>query len=203
MLFKEIHLSGIKSGKITLAFRRWQKASVKAGSLIYTSIGRVEIGKIEAVSEHDISDKDAQHAGFPDKEQLLKSLNRGGSAGTIFRVAVSYHSADPRIELRGQAALPEQEFADLERKLAKLDRFSKQGDWTRSVLFAIKENPHLHAIGIAKLTGFEKEWLKLNIRKLKNLGLTISHPVGYELSPLGNAYIKMRLAKNHGCFIGT
>ncbi|WP_294276703.1 hypothetical protein [uncultured Chryseobacterium sp.] len=40
------------------------------------------------------------------------------------------------------------------------------------------------------MTGFEKEWLKLNIRKLKNMGLTISHTVGYEISPLGSEYLK-------------
>ncbi|GAA4173979.1 hypothetical protein GCM10022218_17670 [Sphingobacterium ginsenosidimutans] len=38
---------------------------------------------------------------------------------------------------------------------------------------------------------FEKEWLKLNIRKLKNLGLTISHTVGYEISPLGERFIQL------------
>lgn len=39
------------------------------------------------------------------------------------------------------------------------------------------------------MTGFEKEWLKLNIRKLKNLGLTISHNGGYELPLLGSEYL--------------
>ncbi len=32
MLFKEVHLNGIREGKITLAFRQWQKASVKKGA---------------------------------------------------------------------------------------------------------------------------------------------------------------------------
>ena len=31
----------------------------------------------------------------------------------------------------------------------------------------------------------EKDWLKPNEPKLKNLGLTISHEVGYSLSPRG------------------
>ncbi|SKB74869.1 hypothetical protein SAMN05660226_02963 [Parapedobacter luteus] len=197
MLFKEIHLSGIKSGRITLAFRRWQMASVKSGSLLHTSIGLVEIRKIGAVSENNITDKDARNAGFASKEQLMKSLTRSGT-GTIFKISVGYHSADPRIKLREQTDLSEQQFSDLKHKLERLDNRSRQGHWTTKTLLTIKDNPNLHAIGLAKLTGFEKEWLKLNIRKLKNLGLTISHPVGYELSPLGNAYIKMRLSKNHG-----
>lgn len=72
--------------------------------------------------------------------------------------------------------------------MERLDNHSKQGHWTEKVLLTIKDSPNLHAIGIANLTGFEKEWLKLNIRKLKNLGLTISHIVGYELSPLGETF---------------
>lgn len=191
MLFKAIHLNGIKSGKITLAFRKWQKASVKEGSLIHTAVGLVEIRKIETVNENDISDKDALNAGFVDKNQLLKSFTHN-STGTIFKIAVGYHSADPRIKLREQTELSEEQFNVLKMKLERLDNYSKQGHWTKKVLMTIKDNPNLHAIGIAKLTDFEKEWLKLNIRKLKNLGLTISHNVGYELSPLGKTFV-MRL----------
>ena len=41
----------------------------------------------------------------------------------------------------------------------------------------------LPAGDLAKKADAEKEWLKINVRKLKNLGLTISHQPGYELSP--------------------
>lgn len=189
MLFKEIHLSGIKSGKITLAFRKWKKASVKIGCLLHTSIGLLEIHKIEPIHENDITNEDALKAGFADKPELLKSFTQN-STGTIFKISVGYHSADPRIKLREQTKLSEQQFTDLKKKLERLDNQSKQGHWTRTILLTIKDNPNLHAIGIAKLTGFEKEWLKLNIRKLKNLGLTISHNVGYELSTFGKIFIQ-------------
>lgn len=189
MLFKEIHLIGIKSGRITLAFRKWQKASVKNGSLLQTSIGLVEIHKVEAVNENDITDKDALNADFNDKNQLLNSFTKN-STGTIFKISISYHSADPRIKLRETTELTEPQLADLKRKIGRLDNRSKQGNWTRKILLTIKDNPNLHAIGIAKCTGFEKEWLKLNIRKLKNLGLTISHNVGYELSSLGKVFVE-------------
>lgn len=192
MLFKEIHLQGIKSGNITLAFRNWQKVSVHNGSLLHTSVGLVKIHTVEAVNENEITDKDALHAGFKDKNQLLKSVKQN-SGGIIFKIKVSYHSEDPRINLREQFELSKQQFEDLAKKLERLDQFSKKGAWTKSVLLTIKENPNFHAIGLADLTGFEKEWLKLNIRKLKNLGLTISHQVGYELSPLGNEYLRKSL----------
>ncbi len=49
MLFKGIHLQGIRSGEITMAFRKWQKVSVKTGSLLHTFVGLLEIGKVEAI----------------------------------------------------------------------------------------------------------------------------------------------------------
>ncbi|MCE7044426.1 hypothetical protein [Dyadobacter sp. CY312] len=189
MLFKEIHLRGIRSGNITLAFRKWQKAFVKKGSLLHTSIGLVQIHAIEAINESDITSQDALNAGFPDKKQLVQSFVQNGE-GTIFKISISYHSADPRIKLREQSEISEQQFADLKKKLVRLDNLSKHGHWTERILLTIKDNPNLHAVGIAMQTGFEKEWLKLNIRKLKNLGLTISHNIGYELSPLGEKFIE-------------
>lgn len=188
MLFKEIHLRGIKSGEITLAFRKWQKVSVQTGSLLHTAVGLLEIGNIQVVEEIEISETDAILAGFKNKKQLFKSFKTNNS-GRIFKIAVRYHSPDPRIKLREQTELSDQQFSDLKNKLERLDHYSKVGHWTNTVLLIIKENPNLHAKCLAKLTGFEKEWLKLNIRKLKNLGLTISHTVGYEVSPLGHAYL--------------
>ncbi|PQA60123.1 ASCH domain-containing protein [Siphonobacter curvatus] len=114
MLFKGIHLQGIKSGEITFAFRKWQKASVKCGSLLHTSVGLVKIGKIETISENDITEQDAIQAGFTGKQQLLKSFTPS-STGTIFKISVSYYSADPRIKLREQTRLSEQGFVDLKK----------------------------------------------------------------------------------------
>lgn len=187
MLFKTIHLQGIRSGTISLAFRRWEKPSIKAGTLLKTAIGLVEIVRIEMMDEAKLSDDDALQAGYGNTDRLLKAL-RQHSNGNLYRIAVRYHSEDPRLALREQQ-LTDETYTELNEKLARLDRYSKQGNWTQIVLLTIGNHPHLRAIEIAKLTGFEKEWLKTNIRKLKNMGLTISHDVGYELAPLGRAYL--------------
>lgn len=50
-------------------------------------------------------------------------------------------------------------------------------------------HPELAAADLAALLGVEKEWLKPNIRKLKNLGLTESLHPGYRLSPRGRALL--------------
>lgn len=193
MLIKAAHLHGIKSGTIRLAFRSWQKPAVKAGTLMKTFIGLVKVVSIVTIKETQILKKDSKDAGFENLEQLLKSLNHQ-AANNIYKIELCYHSEDPRIELR-ESLLTDLVYASLKDKLARLDQHSKQGLWTKKVLLAIKANPQLRAEDLAKLTDFEKQWLKLNIRKLKNLGLTISHEVGYELSPLGKALVKRLVQK--------
>ncbi|MCX6396789.1 MAG: hypothetical protein NTV23_09915 [Propionibacteriales bacterium] len=48
--------------------------------------------------------------------------------------------------------------------------------------------PLRRAPDLVEIEGRETAPFKIDVRKLKGLGLTISHPVGYELSPRGLAY---------------
>jgi hypothetical protein len=188
MLFKQVHLAGIKSGKIKLAFRKWKVAAVKSGSLVKTGVGIIQIVDITSITEADITPADAKNAGFESLEKLLGQL-AAVTEGTIFRIKVRYHGEDPRIALREQVSLSDAAFEVLKERLHKLDRYSKQGAWTRQLLEMIRDNPRLRAADLAVKTGREKEWLKLNVRKLKNIGLTISHDPGYTLSPLGQEFL--------------
>ena len=49
--------------------------------------------------------------------------------------------------------------------------------------------PATRAGDLADEVGRERLPFKADVRKLKNLGLTISLGVGYELSPRGQAYL--------------
>jgi hypothetical protein len=188
MLFKQVHLAGIRSGKIKLAFRKWKVAAVKSGSLVKTSIGLIQIVDIIQTTTDEITAAEAKQAGFDSREKLLAQLN-AVTEGKIFKIKVRYHGEDPRIALREQAALTDDTFTVLQERLQRLDRYSKQGAWTRQLLELIRDNPRLRAADLAAKSGKEKEWLKLNVRKLKNIGLTVSHDPGYTLSPLGAAFL--------------
>jgi hypothetical protein len=58
-----------------------------------------------------------------------------------------------------------------------------------ATLALIGQRPQVRAPDLAASVGRETAPFKIDVRKLKNLGLTISHPVGYELSPRGLAYL--------------
>jgi hypothetical protein len=59
MLFKQRHLEGIQAGTISLAFRKWQRHTVKKGSLIKTAVGQLEIIDILPVEENTITENDS------------------------------------------------------------------------------------------------------------------------------------------------
>lgn len=190
MLFKQKDLEGIKAGKITLSFRNWKRLSIHVGSEIKTGLGIVKIGSIREIQLEEISDEDAVEAGFSSAKSLV-GLLQSQKEGQIYKIAVSYLGENPKIELPGSGLISEEEFTALKTDLENLDKYSKIGKWTLKTLEAIRENPKLKAADLAVKVKKEKEWLKLNIRKLKALGLTISHEPGYTLSPKGEEYLKM------------
>ena len=84
------------------------------------------------------------------------------------------------------------DIADLDRRLARLDTRSPYGAWTRTTLDAIDARPGTRAGDLAASFGREIAPFKLDVRKLKNLGLTISLLTGYRLSPRGIAYLRAK-----------
>ena len=187
MLFRTAILDRIRTGEITLAFRRWRRPTVKAGGRLRTAIGELAVEEVGPCAVADISEADARAAGFADRAELLAELDER-TEGDIYRIAVRFAGADPRIALRETGALSAAEIAAL---AARLERFDKgvDGAWTRAVLDRIAANEGEAAAVIAQAIGAEKLRLKQNVRKLKELGLTESLETGYRLSPRGRALL--------------
>ena len=70
-----------------------------------------------------------------------------------------------------------------------MDDRNSRGAWTKQALRLIQDHPRRRAGDLAAMLGFDKLRFKQNVRKLKNMGLTISHEVGYELSPMGKVVL--------------
>ena len=69
------------------------------------------------------------------------------------------------------------------------DAASRFGPWTAPVLHLLAQNPGVRAGDLAPMVAQEIAAFKLNVRKLKTLGLTESLEVGYRLSPRGAALL--------------
>ena len=107
--------------------------------------------------------------------------------------AADHAGEDPRIALRERSALTPDDVAELERRLSRLDRASTHGPWTGDVLRLIAARPGVRAGDLAEAIGRERLPFKADVRKLKALGLTESLPVGYRLSPRGEAWLSRGL----------
>ena len=163
-----------------------------------TAVGVLRIREVAVVEEAEVSDADASAAGYASRAALLGDLGprAGRRAGarsedvSLYRVAVEFAGADPRIALREQDALSDADVEDLLRGLRRLDARSPAGPSTLRVLAAIEAQPGVVSTALAERLGCERDWLKPQVRKLKNLGLTISLRVGYELSPRGRVVLE-------------
>ncbi len=178
---------GVADGSITLAFRRWRKQDVRVGTTFRTVAGVVRVDEVTQVDPDAITDVDAVLAGHPDADRLRSRLAPDASLPT-YRVVLSWVGQDPRIALREDDRLTADDVAAIDARLERLDRASSHGPWTMATLALIARRPLVRAPDLAAEVGRERDPFKIDVRKLKNLGLTISHPVGYELSPRGVAY---------------
>jgi hypothetical protein len=177
---------GVADGSVRLAFRRWRRQDVHPGQVFTTSAGLVRVDAVTVVDASAITDEEARLAGWPDAERLTRRL---APEGSTYRIELSYAGPDPRVALRASADLSEADVAELDRRLERLDRASSHGPWTLHYLELIREHPQRRAPDLAAMVGRETAPFKIDVRKLKNLGLTESFPVGYEVSPRGLAYL--------------
>lgn len=188
MLIPAPNLKLITEGQISTLFRRWVKPTVKSGGTLRTAVGVLAIESVEPVVESDLTALDARAAGFSGLEALRAELSKRPQ-GVVYRIRVRWQGPDPRTELSHNTELSPQELEQLRAKLARLDQASKHGAWTFKTLRALHQEPGRRAADLAVQMGFEKEWLKLNVRKLKELGLTQSLGTGYRVSPRGEAFL--------------
>jgi hypothetical protein len=173
----------LADGSVTVAFRRWRRPSVKAGGTLKFPRGVLAIDAVQEVDEHDITPGDARAAGAESRAALLDALAR--RPGTLYRVDFHFAGEDPRVALRERAVLATDELDAVVVRLARFDTRSTHGPWTLAVLEAIDAEPGRRAPELAEGFGRETAPFKTDVRKLKELGLTESLPVGYRISPRG------------------
>jgi hypothetical protein len=189
VLFEKRFWASIADGSVTLTFRRWKRGQVVAGRRYRTPAGRIEVDAVAVVDAASITDSDADRAGFSSADALVANL-RGTPDLDVFRI--EFHAVDepdPRQTLADTVSLSPADLATIDARLARLDRGSSHGPWTRAVLELIDARPAVRAGDLAEQLGRERLPFKADVRKLKNLGLTLSLDVGYRLSPRGEAFL--------------
>jgi len=200
VLFKREFHAGLADGSITLTFRRWKRPQVRVGGRYEVGgIGLLQVDAIDPVRVESITAGQARKAGFPDRAALLAAIDRGGRSTTarataeFYRVRFHHTGADDRPKPpTHETGLSKDELEDLARRLERMDARTREGAWTRDTLELIRRKPEVAASQLAAELGRERAPFKADVRKLKRLGLTISHETGYELSPRGRELLRRK-----------
>ena len=177
VLFRLAQLQGIAAGEIDLQFRRWDRPRARAGAKQVTAVGVIRIDDVRVVRR--VTKAEARRAGFATPEDVVRALRPDGD---LYRIALHLEGPDPRVELRERIATGDD--------LAVLRRAVERLPWAMEYLRAIRDNPAVRAEELAASFGLEKRVFKPRVRRLKELGLTISLSPGYRLSPRGEAFVK-------------
>jgi hypothetical protein len=181
----------VAAGEITVTFRLWRTAKVKAGKQYRTGIGTLEIEDVAVIPAAMISKSDIAPSGCASIAAIRES------AGEHTKTLVTPETLLHRVQFRFLGDVPPSatpttvlDIDAIAPRLARMDERSARGPWTLDVLRLIERAPLVPA----RILSAELEWerldFKAHVRRLKRLGLTISHEIGYELSPLGQRYLK-------------
>ncbi len=197
MLLTRPVLDRIVAGEVDLVFRLWKRPTVKAGGRLRTAVGELAIHEVDVVDPSAITDAEARRAGHADADAVRAALAprrttsarararvaRPDETSRVYRVRVTYAGADPRADLR-QTRLDRRGIAEM---LARLEAMEARAEepWVFATLDLISRWPGRRAPELAEVLGRETLPWKAQVRRLKELGLTESLPVGYRLSPRG------------------
>lgn len=172
MLFSAGEVAGIADGSLTVLYRRWRRPQVVPGRRYRTPAGFIVVDSVELIPAGEV----------PEGVEL-----RGDPDLPVTRIRFHHDGHDdPRARLAQDTGV---EVEALGRRLARMDERSPHGPWTRRTLELIEAHPGVRAGDLAPMLGRERDDWKRDVRKLKELGLTLSLEVGYRLSPRGEAYL--------------
>lgn len=161
---------------------------VRVGGTMHTAVGVLAVVAVDRVEAGAVTTRESRRAGYRSVDELLAEDARNqarGREGDLYRIRLRYVGDDPRTALREDVDLDPAALADIAARLERLDRASSHGPWTLQVLELVRDRPATLAATLAESIGRDRDSFKLDVRKLKNLGLTESLPTGYRISPRG------------------
>lgn len=184
--FRKEDRARVASGEITVSFRLWQRAQARAGNRYATGFGTIEIDDVRVMPAGLVTAGDVPRTGCSSVAEVwaLAGEHTGANVTAetlLYRLEFRFLGDLPASTAASPRVLPAPE---LVKRLEKMDARSSR-PWAFRTLELIEAAPRVPARLLAAELGRETLDFKANVRKLKALGLTVSHETGYELTNLG------------------
>ena len=110
--------------------------------------GVVRFDSVEEVDPATLTENDAARAGVRSLAALLRLLDRREGAH-VYRVWICPAGDDPRVGLREQVELSDDDRGAVDARLHRMDTARADGPWTRQVLRLIADRPGVRAPDLA------------------------------------------------------
>jgi hypothetical protein len=120
MVWRVAELEAIRAGRIDLAFRRWDRPRLLAGTRMRTAVGLVEVLAVDEVAIERISERQARRAGVSSRDERLDRFDRAAAAGPWTRRTLAVIAEQPATRAPDLAARLGRQTAPFKRDVRKL-----------------------------------------------------------------------------------
>jgi hypothetical protein len=178
----------VASGRITVTFRLWARPHARVGGRYNVGDVVIEVDSIDLVPFAGITRADLRRSGAGSMEALrARAAHSGPIDDDTLLYRIGFHVVGDRD--RAPRTTDAATVTDVLRRLDAMDRRSRVGAWTRPTLRLIGDREGTVSSELAAALDRPRPEFKVDVRKLKALGLTESLTVGYRLTPLGRAVL--------------
>jgi len=196
LLFGKVDRAGVKSGKITVAFRNWETPRVSPGKTYRShDLGLLFIEKAEKVPISSISEDDARAAGARSLKTLLNGYMRrhpecNPRTDVCVRIQFRYLGDDEDKSRRAnETSLSRPELEHIGSQVSAIDHRAKGNGNALEILGLLARQEWTTSREISETVELNPDQIKRRMALLKRDGLIeSSSQLGYRLTPRGMRY---------------
>lgn len=196
ILFGKMDRAGVKSGKITVAFRDWETPRVSPGKTYRShDLGLLFIEQAEKIPISSISERDAQAAGARSLKNLLNSYMRrhpncNPRVDECVRIQFHYLGDDEEHSRKANDThLSRSELEEIGGEIQAMDKRAKGNGSAVEILGLLARQEWTTSREIAEVVNLNPDQIKRRMALLKRDGVVeSSSQLGYRLTPRGMRY---------------
>jgi hypothetical protein len=192
MLFADKELDGVRSGRITVAFRQWSEPKVDPGEVYEApELGLIKVLDVSPVRLRKVSASDARAAGADtlfDFFEIFRTRNPDCNLDNaqVYRVRFQYVGGPRKTPKPPTMGL----IMAVSKRLEEIDRRARTGAWTLGYLEVLGSRIGISSHELIHELDETPNRLKKRLAKLRQHNLITRSAEGYALTTLGGLVLR-------------